>query len=196
METRFSFSLKQLVLLVLLTVFVAVGLTMIVFLVGQQSVFGLFALRGTATPTFTPTMPPLPKAMTATPVQSLSQTYVLTEEQINGVVAQYSDATSVLTVDEVKITPEYVQMIGDINYNDYQGNLIVSGMPSVLDRRLRFQLVDVTLNGQSMPQILYPTIEEQIDLLFEEILRGYDIDSVELGQGRIIVMVVPWDIGG
>lgn len=196
METRFSFSLKQLIVLILLTVLIAAGLTIVIFYIGQQSAFGLFALRGTATPAFTPTMPPLPKAMTATPDQGLSQAYVLTEDQINSVVGQYSNTTSVLRVDEVNITPDSVQLMGEIHYNDDQGDLIVSGIPYVQDRRLRFQLVDVALNGQSLPELIYPTVEEQINMLFEEMLRGYDIESVELGQGRIIVMVAPWEQGG
>jgi hypothetical protein len=192
METRFSLSLKQLALLVLLTVFVAVGLTVLVFLAGQGNGFNLFAIASTSTPTLTPTMPPLPKAMTATPAPRLSQMYVLTEEQVNAMVGEYTQDAAPMAIHTIRIRAGGVQVIGDIDYGGYQGVLDISGAPFVQNLRMRFRLDQVTLDGQSLPAFLYPTIEEQINLFFDQLLSGYDIETVELQDGQIQIMFVPW----
>jgi hypothetical protein len=192
MEKRFSFSLAQFILLLLLTVVIVVGLTIVVFIAGQRNALGLFAVRATPTPTSTATMPPLPKAMTATPVPGLSQTYILTEEQINAILVDLPAQGSPVVPREVRITPEQMLVTGDIDYSGFRGVLEISGAPYVQDRRLRFRLDRVTLDGQTLPALLYPTVEEQINLFFEDLLGGYDVESVQLEEGRIVATVVPW----
>lgn len=192
MDKRFSMSLKQLALLLLLILVIVVGLVIVFFLAVRVNPLEFFAGGGTPTPTFTPTMPPLPKAMTATPQPRLSQTFTLTEEQINNMLGDLSREGTPVVVRDVRITEEQIQVTGDISYSGFQGALEVSGAPYVQDRRLRFRLDDVTLDGQGLPEFLYPTVEEQINLFFEELLSGYDVEAVELQAGRIVATVVPW----
>jgi hypothetical protein len=142
--------------------------------------------------TSTPTMPPLPKAMTATPRDSLTETLILTEDEINSIVSTYSNTGYPLILQDVQITSQQVLASGALNYENYQGNLVVSGVPYVQNRQLHFQVDDITLDGQRLPQFLYPTVEDQIDLFFEELTRGYFIQSVELQDGRMVAVVVPW----
>ncbi len=192
MEDRFSFSLTQLILLLLVTAVIVVGLTIVVFLAGQRNALSLFTERATPTPTYTATMPPLPKAMTATPAPRLSQTYILTEEQINAMLVELPTEGSPVVPRDVRISSERILLTGDINYSGYQGALEISGAPYVQGRRLRIQLDSVMLDGQALPAFLYPTVEEQINLFFEELLSGYDVESVELEEGQIMATVVPW----
>ena len=192
MGKRISISITQLVVLVLLSVLIAVCLTILVFLAGQRSALGLLGPTGTPTVTSSPTMPPLPKAMTATSPGFVTETLVLTEEEINSIVASYSNAGYPVTLQDVQITTQQVQVNGALNYENYQGDLEVSGVPYVQNRQLRIQLDDIALDGQSLPQFLYPTVEDQIDIFFEELTSGYFIQSVELQDGRMVMMVVPW----
>jgi hypothetical protein len=193
MDTRFSLSLKQIILLILITVVIVVFLTVVVFLAGQRNALGLFAQASTPTQTATPTMPPLPKAMTATPAsERLSETYILTEEQINTMVAQGAAGGSPVIIRDVQIASSGLQVYGEINYNDYAGALVVSGAPYVQNRRLNFRLDSVTVDGVALPQILYPTVEEQINLFFSELLSGYDVESVVTQDGQIVAVVTPW----
>lgn len=192
MGKRISLSLKQLVVLVLLIVITAVGLTLVVFLVGQRSALSLLNLAGTPTLTSSPTMPPLPKAMTATPSTPEGQVLIITEDEINSIVSGVSGAGNPLVVREVRITSQQVQMSGEISYSGYQGNLEIVGTPYVQNHRLGFQLASVAFDGQRLPEFLYPTVEEQINLFFDQLSSGYDIESVELQDGRIVLMVVPW----
>jgi hypothetical protein len=190
MDTRFSISAKQLILILLLAVLVTAGLTTLIFYIGQQS--GLRLAGGIGQSTTTPTMPPLPKAMTATPREKQAETFFITEGMIDDVLAQESDPSAPVTVEQVEISDQQVQVDGQINYMGYQGALAVSGTPYVADHKMRVDISAITLDGQTLPALLYPTVEQEVNRLFDELMVGYDVQAVELADGQIVVIVVPW----
>ena len=191
MDTRLSLSVRQLLVLFLITVLVVLVLTILIFLVGQRSAIDLIA-KSSPTQTYTPTMPPLPKAVTATPAVRSSERYIITEEQINQMVAETSDPGSPVDIQSVRISSGYVSMEGEINYESYQGDLVVSGIPLLTDSQVKFTLDEITVDGVLVPRFLYPVVEEQINLYFEGLLRGYNIESIEVQEGQIVAVVIPW----
>ena len=187
METRFSLTLKQLALIVILVFVLAAGFSLVVFYLGQRSVVGT-AARDSATPS----MPPLPKAMTATPAALAAQNLTFTEGDILLLLEDQAGSSAPLALGEVEISSEAVTLDGAVDYADYQGHLHVSGQPYPEGGKLQFRIASMVLDGQTVPQVLYPTIEAQINTLFEQLLDGYDVTAVSLEAGQITLTVVPW----
>jgi hypothetical protein len=191
MDTRLSLSVRQLLILFLITVLVVLVLTILVFLIGQRSAIDLIA-QTSPTQIYTPTMPPLPKAVTATPAVRSSERYIITEGQINQMVGETSDIGSPVDIQSVRISNGHVSMQGEINYESYQGDLVVSGVPRLIDSQIKFTLDEVTVDDVLVPRFLYPVVEEQINLYFQGLLSGYDIESIEVQEGQIVAVVTPW----
>lgn len=192
MDTRLSVTFKQMLWIILMVILLAIGLTLAVFYLGQQS--GLNLAQST-TPSFTPTatMPPLPKAMTATPkplpVEQLSLTDDSATQFLQDQLAQ-AGSEAPIQVQRVSFSTENVMLSGNLDYLDYQGMLSITGLPVVTGKKLHFQLIEVTLDGASLPEVLYPTVEQQIDSLFEQMLTGYELQKIELGPGWMILTVL------
>jgi hypothetical protein len=198
MENRLSVTFKQIAMLILLVVFITAAFTLAIFLLGQQNGMKLVGkntstarpssptLPGTATPT-------LPKAMTATPAASPAELYVLTDDSATKILqeqAVQAGADAPLTVQSVTFTQEQVSLTGELNAMGYQGTLNISGVPRVESKKLRFQLTEVTLDGKGLPSALFPTIEEQINALFDQLLADVDVQGVKLGEGEMSLTVL------
>lgn len=192
MNTRFSLTLKQLFILILGAALLAVVLTVVIFFLGQQ--YGLNLARGLDGfgPTATPTMPPLPQAMTATPRPRETEVYVLTEAELNRAAQEQSTVVTPLIVEGVDIQATQMQVRGTIDYLGYQGQIDLYGAPYVENGGLKFRLSSITLDGQTLPPAIYPIVEEQIDMMFSQLMTGYDVTSVELAEDQITVAVIPW----
>ena len=190
MDKSINLSLRQLVFLITISALVAAGIAVLIFYLGQQS--GL-QLAGDKQPTASATMPPLPKAMTATPRPKERQTFIFTDEMLlEGAQAGTNGDDSPIAVEDVLITADAVAIEGTIDYLGYSGDISIAGQPYITNGRLRIRLTEVSLEGQPLPSLLYPTVEEQINLSFDQMLTGYDVENILLEEGRMTVTVVPW----
>jgi hypothetical protein len=199
MEPRFSFTLRQVLLIAVVIVILTAALTLVIFYLGQQNALRLAEQSGLSTrdasATGTAAVPTLPRAMTATPKEHTPETYSLTDSQATALLQEQiaqSGQGAVLQVDAVSFTPQQIEVVGQIDYMEYQGELHMTCKPVALDNRLRLQITRVTVDGQDLPEMLFPVLEEQINPLFDQILSGYDIQAVELEQGQIKMTVLPW----
>jgi len=192
MDAKISLSLRQVLILLILVILITAIATLFIFIFGQQS--GLSLVRGTPTPkiTATPTMPPLPKAMTATPKPKETQQIIFTDETAARLLQEGAVSDAPVQVQSVHFTSQSVTLAGELNYMGYQGALEMEGLPYVENQRLLFRVSSITLDGQPLPQLLFPAVEEQANSLFKQMLDGYDIQAVELQDGQMIVTASPW----
>jgi hypothetical protein len=189
MNSPLNLSLKQLVFLIAISALLAAGIGVLIFYLGQQS--GL-QIADTKRPTPSPSMPPLPKAMTATPRPKERQIFILTEDMLLENAQTSTGDDSPITVDGLQITSSAVTIDGYIDYLGYQGTVSITGQPYIDNGQLRVLLTNLSLENQPLPQLLYPTVEEQINAAFDEILMNYDIEEVLLEENQMTVTVVPW----
>jgi len=197
METPLPLTLTQLLIVIIIAILIAAGIAVLIFSLGLGSGFILAgAGRTPQTGAFalTPTMPPLPKAVTATPkdVDDKTQTFTFTEEMLNEMLSGQSSSEIPIVVDDVTITEETVTLSGAIDYGGIRGNIQVTAIPYVSNQRVRFDLVSINLEGQPLPELIYPTVEEQVNLFFDQLLTGYDVQSLVLEDGQMTVTVVAW----
>ncbi|MBN2550185.1 MAG: hypothetical protein JXB15_13565 [Anaerolineales bacterium] len=192
METRLSLTLRQVLWIILVVILLAVGFTLAIFFLGQRSGFNL-ALSATPSLVPTATMPALPKAMTATPKPLPVEQITLTDDSatqfLQDQLAQ-AGSEAPIQVQRVSFTAENVSLSGSLDYLEYQGMLNITGLPVVTGKKLHFQLIEVTLDGAVLPEVLYPTVEQQIDSLFEQLLTGYELQKIELGPGWMTLTVL------
>jgi hypothetical protein len=189
MDKHFSLSLKQIILMISVTALLAAAIGVLIFYLGQRS---SIMNNGKNEPTPSASMPPLPKAMTATPRPEQGEMLIFTEDMLTEAAQSVSDQDLPISIDAIQITPSLVTTNGKIDYMNYQGTVSIAGQPYVQDRRLRVRIISLTLADQPLPALIYPTIEEQINLAFDQILMGYYVDDVTLDDGTMIVSVVPW----
>ncbi len=151
------------------------------------------ALPQTPAATFAQTE--LPRAMTATPQPKTPEQMVFTDSSATQLlkeqIAQSQSEVPIL-VDSVVFAPEQVTMSGDIDYMGVQGRVQLSGKPIVAENRLRVQLTSLRLDGEDLPDLLYPSVEAEINAYFDEVLQGYDVLGVTLAQGQMTVTLLPW----
>jgi hypothetical protein len=203
MDERLSFNLRQLIFAIVLIILFTAAFTLTIFWLGQENALrkGLVVEESTSSSSAVQTLQiispqsTLPHAMTATPKIKTEQQYILTEEQVTQLVMdqiQASSSQTMFKVNEVDITNDALTLSGYIDYMDYSGNLDIDGVPVVEHNKLRFQLNDAKLDGQDLPQFLYPMIEEEINDIFDKTLFGYDVSTVELEDGVLILTILPW----
>ena len=88
----------------------------------------------------------------------------------------------------------YIELTGKIlNLGLVSGSdLRLSGVPLVEDGKLRFRVIDATVGNIPVPESQFPQIEEAVDKVFEQILFGYDAQSVVMQDGLIAIQAIPW----
>lgn len=137
----------------------------------------------------------LPRAMTATPREKKSETILLTDESLLLELRQQQDEDGsqiTLQVQSVEISERGVRLEGWIEGWDLSGQVELSGRPVVRDGKLAFQVNDLSLEHQSLPEIVSAMLETEIQQIFEQRLWGYEVLGIQLGDGRIDLTVVGW----
>lgn len=198
MDSRLSLTLKQLIAIVFVTAVLAGGFVLVSYYLGQKS--GALLSRGggeaednsqLASPT--QTMPPLPRAMTATPVISESQSIVLGDDEVTESAREFmANSDSLMRVAEVSFSESGIRLNGEIDAMGYQGPLDIEGVPYVEDRQIRFRVTGMQLDGEVLPQFMYPLVEAEMNAVFDELTFGYDVQTVEVKQGEMLITLQAW----
>lgn len=148
--------------------------------------------------TATSTLPPLPKARTATPTLSTPVTITVTDEEATSLAQEEADQAGPdeLAIQDpvVSITEQYLELTGRaVNLGLFgSGDLRVVGVPVVEDEELRFRVMTATVNNVDLPRSLFPDIESTVDRVLARSLFGYDARDVILGDGVMTLVVFPW----
>lgn len=214
MKTHFSLTMRQILLAVLLLILGTAAFTLLVFYLGQQNGLRLSnpgpleAATAKASPASSPaattgaviTFDPaaLPRAMTATPKAGAPEQKVLTDAQATLLVQEHiaqSGSQAPVKIDSVAFTPEQVNMSGEINSEvalGLAGSVELSGTVAVEEKRLRFHLTGLRLDEEQMPEMLYTSIEAQVNNFFDQTFMGYDVLEVQLAAGQMTVTLLPW----
>ena len=203
METRFSLTIKQAMAILLGVALCAAIFTLVVFYLGQQSALRLpkgdqaelTAQAGRGAETAIAVPPTLPQAMTATARPKTTEVYIFTDSSATQLlqeqVSQVGSETG-YSIKSVSFTPEQIKLSGEIDTMGFHGSLEITGKPVVVEKRLRFQILEVTVSGQNLPKPLLPTIEAEINKFFDQTLVGYDVEGVKLEAGQMTVTLSPW----
>lgn len=160
------------------------------------------ASEAQASPTFDPDNPPLPMAITATPVWITAQIVITNESAVD----QFAELISEIENPDVSITEELITITGVIDIQmplggTIQGDVVIEGNlePYENERgldKLRFDITSLTVSGRNYTD----TPEEQeveftIDNWLTDILVGRDVTSFEQNEGEIFIDVLqPPDI--
>jgi hypothetical protein len=138
----------------------------------------------------TPQTPSLtqPPSLTRPPSDDGSQSLTLTEGDIYDLIDQAGGEAPV-SVNHVEITPGGVALAGYADLSGIAGNFELYGVPYVESGYLRIRITSLSLNGAAIPAIFFPTIEEQINLLFGQAFGEYWIEEVILGEGELTFVV-------
>ncbi|OGO33030.1 MAG: hypothetical protein A2Z16_14365 [Chloroflexi bacterium RBG_16_54_18] len=137
----------------------------------------------------------LPKAMTATPRTRQEETLPFTNESLLGKLQQEvkkANSQLNLQVGMVEITEMGVRLIGSLEGNGLFGTVEIVGLPIVNDGKLVFQVEELSLEGQPLPEFISAVIEAEIEQVFKEWLWGYEVLGIKLGEGKIDLTVVEW----
>ena len=137
----------------------------------------------------------LPKAMTATPRTRQEETLPFTNESLLGQLRQEiekEDSQLDLRVGMVKITEMGIRMVGSLEGNGLSGTVEIMGTPVVNDGKLVFQVEELSLEGQPLPELFSATLEAEIEQVFKDWLWGYEVLRIKLGEGKIDLTVVEW----
>lgn len=200
METRFSLTSKQIVLLLAAAALLCAGLSAGVFVLGMwagthqvQQLEGAAPVVG-ASSTPAP-LGTLPRAMTATPRPKQPEDKVFSEADALKLAQEQAvnaDLEYPLEVQAVSFTDGKAMLSGQITYMGYQGQVEISGAPYAADQRLRFQVTSATIAGQALPEDFFAGLEAEINQLFEQVFWGYDIQAVTVTPGQMALRVVRW----
>lgn len=137
----------------------------------------------------------LPRAMTATPKSRVVEEWLLNNEQATQFAKELSGPTTrdlPFRVDRVEFDPTTVRLSGQLNYAGYSGGLEISGFPMIEGQKLHLVVSQLIFDGQDLPQSLFPVVETQVDQFFTELLGGYDVIDLELGDGELSLHILPW----
>ncbi|MEW5871129.1 MAG: hypothetical protein AB1894_17775 [Chloroflexota bacterium] len=213
MKTPFSLTMRQILLAVLLLILGTAAFTLLVFILGQQNGLRLsstgpaeasppertapaLASPTRAVVTFDPAA--LPRAMTATPKTRAPEQKVFTDATATQLVQEHlaqSGNQAPVQIDRLAFTPEQVNMSGEIN-SEYAlglaGSVELSGTVAVEENRLRFHLTRLSLDEEQMPELLYASIEAEVNSFFDQTFTGYDVLEVQLAAGEMTVTLLPW----
>jgi hypothetical protein len=142
-----------------------------------------------------PAVGTLPRGMTATPREKQPQSLTFTDETAaqemqKGIAAAGSETQ--FEIVSLAIHQEGITLQGRIDGLGYHGPVEMVGSPVVTNGKLHFHLERVSVSGQGLPAFMYPSLEGQIDAYFARWLYGYEVQSVELEEGKLTVVVVPW----
>lgn len=210
-----QFSAKQVAFIVLLTVL----FTLLIFLLGGVSVYLLLHINSTSvgvasqvTPHMdtsisgvvsstgspdanvsTPTMPALPRAVTATIPEKIPDDVKLTDSeatQLAMMMATELGSENPLSVRQVFFTEGKINLVGEIDYLEYKGEFTMSGKPYVEAGKLKVDLDTMKVNDQPLPVILLPSIEESTNYFFSDLFRAYKIIDVKVDSGGITLKVL------
>ncbi len=200
MNKKIAIPIIFILILVSILILCTVTLGVAAFFLGRQSGVSLTAKRTPAPvpATVIPTMPPLPKAMTATPTTNAAsatsslQVLIFTNDSATQALqeeAAQSGTSMPLKVQTVSFTREQITITGDLDYMGIQGNLSIFGKPVLSNKKLQFKVSRVTLDGEDLPDFMFPTIEEQINATFDQWMAGYSIESMELSDGQMTLTI-------
>lgn len=211
MDSRFSLSLKQILILIAVVVVLSAAFAVGVFALGMRSALGLVqqgealatekgtlaSSQGGPTNQGGPVSPlgTLPRAMTATPRIKTPRPYVLNESDALKLAqdqAANANLGAPITVQAVSFITGTATLTGQIDYMGYKGQVEISGEPYASGQRLHFKVTGVMLEGQALSADFYPSIEAEVDKLFEQIFTGYDILSVQVEVGKMTLIVLSW----
>jgi len=137
----------------------------------------------------------LPKAMTATPRTIQEEVLPFTNESLIRQLRQELDQANSqldLRVGMVEITEMGIRLTGSLERNGLFGEVEIIGTPVVSDRKLVFQVEELLLEGQPLPELFSAELEAEIEQIFKEWLWGYDVLRIKLGEGKIELTVVEW----
>ena len=201
-KSRISVSLAQLFIVILLLILMSVGISTLVFQWGLQTGLDLDTQEtspesGIAFVSATPdqALATLPRAMTATPRKKIEEMLTYTNESIAQMLRQ-RDQTARLPeltqVQEVSITQQGLTLDGTIDGLGFNGPIELIGTPVASGGKLLFQLETVSVDGQVLPQFLYPSLETEINRYFEEWLWGYEVQTIDLSEGQLTLVVISW----
>lgn len=197
-----SFS-KILVAAIVLAVVVST-LTILAFVIGQQRGVELASAGGylsldqnvSGKQTQSPAaMPALPKAVTATPKSKMVEKWSFSNEQATRFAQDQSISSQTnapMVVKNIEFSPEKIRLSGELNYAGTMGDFEILGFPLIESRELHFRISRMLLDGQDLPHLAFSAVESQVDLFFSQLLSGYDVMDVELGEGFISADVLPW----
>jgi hypothetical protein len=121
--------------------------------------------------------------------------WLLNNEQATQFAKEFSGSTTTdlpFRVDRVEFDPTLVRLSGQLNYTGYSGGLEISGFPMIEGQKLHLVVSQLIFDGQDLPQSLFPVVETQVDQFFNELLGGYDVIDLELGEGVLSLHVLPW----
>lgn len=139
--------------------------------------------------------PTLPKAATATPKSKPAEKWSLTEQQAIFYLQEFSATLGFeepLILTDVKFTPSEMQLIGQIDYSGYVGEMVVTGCLTVDERRLHFRVDHLIVNDQYLPNMLFPTVETYMDHFLNQLVAGYDVIDIELEEGFLSADLLAW----
>jgi hypothetical protein len=146
------------------------------------------------TPTVAPTATPIP---TATPVPTPATAaepqqpgaLTISDAQATELAEQaLASNTQALPIQvskpSVTFTPDAVTLSAEVQDSGTQ--LEVAGVPEVQDGQVRFRLTSLKLGGFEVP-FYRNEVEDTINNLFEQMLAGQRVQSVQLGNGTLTV---------
>ncbi len=204
MEPFLQISFRKILLAAIVLPLLVSALTITAFVLGQKSGLELATVNKVVLETERiaetekqdmETGPALPRAMTATPENKVVEEWLLNNEQATEFAQGLSGSTTTGTpfrLDRVEFLSSLVQLSGQLNYGGYSGALEISGFPMIEGQELHLVVSQLIFDGQDLPQSLFPVVESQVDQFFYEMLAGYDVIDVELGDGVLSLHVLPW----
>jgi hypothetical protein len=137
----------------------------------------------------------LPRAMTATSKPKVERAMIFTSEDLLLILNQQAEnaGTEVdIQVQSVEITRQGLTLHGSIDGLGFRGPVGITGTPAASGGSLTFILENISIDGSEIPEVLYPTIEKEIDRYFEEWMWGYEVRKLELEEDEFTVSVMDW----
>lgn len=204
MEPLLQISFRKILLAAIGLTLLVSALTITAFMLGQKSGLEIAAANMVVPETEQKTetekqelekVSALPRAMTATPKSRVVEEWLLNNEQATQFAKEFSGSTTTdlpFRVDRVEFDPTLVRLSGQLNYTGYSGGLEISGFPMIEGQKLHLVVSQLIFDGQDLPQSLFPVVETQVDQFFNELLAGYDVIDLELGEGVLSLHVLPW----
>lgn len=97
-----------------------------------------------------------------------------------------------MRVGTVEITEMGIRLNGSLEGNGLLGTVEIMGMPVVREGKLVFQVEELSLEGQPLPELFSAALEAEIEQVFKDWLWGYEVVRIKLGDGKIDLTVVKW----
>jgi len=127
--------------------------------------------------------PGLPQSYTATPrsIELFITNEIATQK------AREEIPNNVLANPSVYFSSDNMKITGDVTIpvSNSTGVAEIIGVPEITGERLVFNVSSATVNGEDLPEILVLQIEEYINNIFADFLRGLRIQSYELENGSL-----------